>query len=346
MQSAIHLVTEPVAVKHESDEDRPPAKKPRRRVNKVEVKLETTIIKNEPIDTPIKIDYSVAAVKAEEFTTHNVDTKDPMLQYRATFDEEAFLKAFPSDGKGRPANWREIYRRVKIMRTQKLAPVDTMGCERLPLTVSKTITPAVHRFQLLIALMLSAQTKDEVTAFAMSNLRANLPRQELTVQSVLDTSEMVLDSLIYKVGFHRRKASYIKRACEILRTEYGDDIPPTVATMQELPGVGPKMAYLLAQRAWGIVDGIGVDVHVHRLANLWGWTKAPTSTPEKTRMELEEWFPRSLWLDINPALVGFGQTVCLPRGSKCSECLVGELCPGYRKNGGGGNMHDEGRRKR
>lgn len=314
-------------LKSEDEEERP-YKKTRQSIPHVEIKVEPTI-KAEPKDVPVKIEYPVEPqIKAEEGTIS--ESKDPMLQYRATFDEPAFLKEFPSDGEGTPANWREIYRRVKIMRTQKLAPVDTMGCERLPLAVSKVITPEVHRFQLLIALMLSSQTKDEVTAFAMSNLRANLPGNELTVQSILDTDETTLDSLIFKVGFHRRKASYIKRACEILRTEYNDDIPPTVEAMQELPGVGPKMAYLLAQRAWGIVDGIGVDVHVHRLANLWGWTKTQTSTPEKTRLELEEWFPRSLWLDINPALVGFGQTVCLPRGSKCGECLVADLCPGYK----------------
>lgn len=79
--------------------------------------------------------------------------------------------------------------------------------------------------------------------------------------------------------------------------------------------------------AWGRDEGIGVDVHVHRITNLWGWHK--TSTPEQTRAELEAWLPRDKWHDINHLLVGLGQTICLPVGRKCGGCdLAAEgLCP-------------------
>lgn len=79
--------------------------------------------------------------------------------------------------------------------------------------------------------------------------------------------------------------------------------------------------------AWGRDEGIGVDVHVHRITNLWGWHK--TSTPEQTRAELEAWLPKEKWHDINHLLVGFGQTICLPVGRKCGECdlSAGGLCP-------------------
>lgn len=79
--------------------------------------------------------------------------------------------------------------------------------------------------------------------------------------------------------------------------------------------------------------GIGVDTHVHRIANILNWVH--TTTPEKTRVELENWLPEELWNPVNPLMVGFGQTVCLPRLPKCGECKLAEegLC-GYAKKGG------------
>lgn len=79
--------------------------------------------------------------------------------------------------------------------------------------------------------------------------------------------------------------------------------------------------------AWGRTEGIGVDVHVHRITNLWGWNN--TKQPEETRKALESWLPKDRWHDINNLLVGFGQTICLPVGRKCGECKLAErgLCP-------------------
>jgi endonuclease-3 len=87
------------------------------------------------------------------------------------------------------------------------------------------------------------------------------------------------------------------------------------------------MAYLTLSAAWGRDEGIGVDVHVHRITNLWGWHK--TQQPEQTRAALEAWLPKNKWHDINNLLVGFGQTICLPVGRKCGECKLADrgLCP-------------------
>lgn len=60
----------------------------------------------------------------------------------------------------------------------------------------------------------------------------------------------------------------------------------------ELPGVGPKMAYIAMSAAWKQTVGIGVDTHVHRIANRIGWTRMLTKTPEATRKELEDWLPK------------------------------------------------------
>eukprot|EP01104_Vermistella_antarctica_P020269 TRINITY_DN860_c0_g2_i3.p2 TRINITY_DN860_c0_g2~~TRINITY_DN860_c0_g2_i3.p2 ORF type:complete len:191 (+),score=22.02 TRINITY_DN860_c0_g2_i3:764-1336(+) len=107
--------------------------------------------------------------------------------------------------------------------------------------------------------------------------------------------------------------------------DFDGDIPRTVQDMCKLPGVGPKMAYLCSNAAWNECVGIGVDVHVHRIANRLGWVTS--KKPEDTRKTLERWMPRDLWTDVNLLLVGFGQERCGAK-PKCSTCLVKELCPG------------------
>lgn len=129
------------------------------------------------------------------------------------------------------------------------------------------------------------------------------------------------------MGFHNLKTKYIKQAAEVLRDKWASDIPDTIQGLISLPGVGPKMAYLCMSAAWGRDEGIGVDVHVHRITNLWGWHK--TKQPEETRAALESWLPKDKWHYINNLLVGFGQTICLPVGRRCGECKLAErgLCP-------------------
>jgi endonuclease-3 len=81
------------------------------------------------------------------------------------------------------------------------------------------------------------------------------------------------------------------------------------------------MAYLCLSVAWNRTEGIGVDVHVHRITNMWGWNK--TKNPEETRMALQSWLPHDRWREINSLLVGLGQSVCLPVGRRCGQCDLG-----------------------
>lgn len=222
-----------------------------------------------------------------------------------------------------PPNWEQVYRMTAEMRKKVLAPVDTMGCESL---AERDRSPIDQRLQTLIALMLSSQTKDTVTAVAMKTLQENL-EGGFNLAALLAVAPARLNELIAKVGFHNNKTKYIKATAEILRDRFNGDIPDTIEGLVSLPGVGPKMAYLTMSAAWGRDEGIGVDVHVHRITNLWGWHK--TRNPEETRAELESWLPKEKWHDINGLLVGFGQTICLPVGRKCNECTLATegLCP-------------------
>ncbi|ODV92196.1 hypothetical protein CANCADRAFT_783 [Tortispora caseinolytica NRRL Y-17796] len=215
---------------------------------------------------------------------------------------------------------------LRIIRQSIKGPVDYVGCHMLP---DQTAEPKARRYQCLVSLMLSSQTKDAVTAGAMSSLREALATRNLifSVDGVCKMTLEEIDECIAKVGFHTKKAHYILQTSRILREKYDGDIPESTEDLQKLPGVGPKMAYLCMQSAWGKVLGIGVDVHVHRLSRMLGWLDCDPvakqkNTPEATRLCLEKWLPKELWSEINPLLVGFGQTMCPKKSPHCDQCLL------------------------
>lgn len=268
----------------------------------------------------LKQDEPKIKVEIEEGLLKNEEAEPPA---------NIFTKVDPEDESLGPANWAKMYNLIVDMRSKFVAPVDTQGCERIASTISPGVKhrdPKMYRFQLLISLMLSSQTKDEVNYQAMVNLQNYFVAKGypgLCLQGILETSELEIDGLICKVGFHNRKAGYIKKSCEILHSEFNLDIPATLEDVVKLPGVGPKMGFLLLQNAWNINSGIGIDVHLHRLTQMWNWIPK-TKNPEQSRVELEKWLPQKYWKQINPLLVGFGQVVCVPKANNCDICTLGK----------------------
>ncbi|GLB35576.1 putative bifunctional DNA N-glycosylase with associated apurinic apyrimidinic (AP) lyase function that catalyzes the first step in base excision repair (BER), the primary repair pathway for the repair of oxidative DNA damage [Lyophyllum shimeji] len=230
-----------------------------------------------------------------------------------------------------PERWQETYNIIREMRSRIAAPVDTMGCDKAHLKEPST-DPKTRRFATLISLMLSSQTKDEVTDAAVSKLRTALGGS-LTVDALADADDKTISEAICKVGFWPKKTKYIKLAAQRLRSDFDSDVPKTVDELCSLQGVGPKMAFLTLHNAWNINVGIGVDVHVHRITNRLGWHKPCTKTPEETRLNLQSWLPAEFHREINHMLVGFGQSICLPVGPRCDLCDVSAagLCPSAQK---------------
>ncbi|KAF1483733.1 Endonuclease III-like protein 1, partial [Pygoscelis antarcticus] len=230
----------------------------------------------------------------------------------------------PQRPRWEPRDWRQQLERIQEMRRNRDAPVDEMGVEKC---YDSSAPPQVMRYQVLLSLMLSSQTKDQVTSAAMLRLR----QHGLTVDSILQMDDATLGRIIYPVGFWRNKVKYIKQTTAILKQKYGGDIPRTVEELVQLPGVGPKMAHLAMNIAWDSVSGIAVDTHVHRITNRLKWVKKETRYPEETRVALEDWLPRDLWREINWLLVGFGQQTCLPVNPRCNECLNQDICPAAKR---------------
>jgi len=204
------------------------------------------------------------------------------------------------------------------------ADVDRVGCGCL---MDKLTDLKTQRFHVLVSLLLSARTKDSANAKAIQKLQTHF--HGLTVDNICAVKNIdEIDQCISNVGFHHRKAEHLYKTAKQLRDKYDGDIPNTVDELCDLPGIGPKMAHLCMQIAWKQNMGIGVDVHVHRISNLLGWTlNKPCKNPENTRKELESWLPKELWPGVNRLLVGFGQSVCFSRKPKCFQCSINHLCP-------------------
>jgi endonuclease-3 len=176
-------------------------------------------------------------------------------------------------------------------------------------------------FQVLIATLLSARTKDQTTLEASTRLfkRARTPRT-LAKLSVKD-----IEKLIYPVSFYRNKARFVKATCEKLVKDFAGKVPSTLDEMVTLPGVGRKTANLVMILAHGSQQNICVDTHVHRIANHFGWVK--TRSPEETEQALYRNTEAQWWPYINLYLVTWGQNVCRPVYPRCGDCAIASLCP-------------------
>jgi endonuclease-3 len=235
-----------------------------------------------------------------------------------------------------PAHWP---RQLAAIRTARAAggpaadaPVDRFGC----LTHADPTAPAAQRrFQTLVGLVLSPRTRDEVTAAAFARLGALCGAGGVSAQALADAGIGAVEAELVAAGvqFPRNKARHLAECAALVLGAHGGEPPRELASVMALPGVGPKVAHLFTQAAWGETHGVAVDSHVQRIAGRLGWA-AEGGTAERARKALESWLPADEWRPLNPLLVGFGQTVCgdTPRCDLC-PLAAADLCPSARSLG-------------
>ena len=185
-------------------------------------------------------------------------------------------------------------------------------------------------FHVLIATMLSAQTRDPVTLEASTRLFAKAP----TPEAMAKLSEAQIEKLIYPVSFYRNKAAHVKATCRKLLAEFGGVAPSTMDELLTLPGVGRKTANLVRIVAHRRPDSICVDTHVHRIANRFGWVR--TRTPEQTERALYEVTAKKWWSRLNLYLVTWASTSASPsircvRAARSSACARASASRGWGK---------------
>ncbi len=174
-------------------------------------------------------------------------------------------------------------------------------------------------FQQLVACIISIRTRDET----MLALALRLFERASTPKAILALSFEELDELIGQSAFHPAKAEQILAIARRVVEELGGELPCDFGVLTGFSGVGPKCANLVLGVACG-QPRIGVDVHVHRVANRWGYVH--TATPEQTMEALEARLPKRYWVEINRLLVPFGKHICTGRLPACSTCPVLDMC--------------------
>lgn len=179
-------------------------------------------------------------------------------------------------------------------------------------------------WKVLVAALLSARTKDGVTAAAAGRLFKEIKN----IKGLNDLSLKRIEKLIYPVGFYRQKARYLKSLPDVLVKRYGGKIPDDINDLLQLPGIGRKTANLIRSAAFG-KPAICVDTHVHRIMNLWGYVK--TRTPLETEKVLRKKLPQKYWADVNYLLVSYGQSVCRPVKPRCGSCVLRRQCPEFSR---------------
>jgi endonuclease-3 len=174
-------------------------------------------------------------------------------------------------------------------------------------------------FEVLVGCIISIRTRDETTIPTARRLfeRARTPA------AVAKLSVAEIDRLIGSCTFHEPKARTIRDIAKRCVEEFGGKLPCDAEVLLSFRGVGPKCTNL----ALGIaceLPLIGVDVHVHRVTNRWGYVA--TKIPEKTMAALMEKLPKEYWVEINALLVPFGKHVCTATAPKCSTCPLLTMC--------------------
>ena len=180
-------------------------------------------------------------------------------------------------------------------------------------------------FELLVATILSAQCTDE----RVNKTTPSIFAKYSTPEDFVNIDILELEKLIHPCGFYKNKAKNIKACAQKILTDFGGLVPKTAEELITLPGVGRKTANVVMLEAFGIAQGIAIDTHAKRIANLVGVSSE--TDPLKIEKDLLNIFPNEYLKDINHLLMWHGRNVCIARNPKCDICPINKYCHYYNK---------------
>jgi len=179
-------------------------------------------------------------------------------------------------------------------------------------------------FQLLIAVILSAQTTDEQVNGATPLLFSRYP----DAASMAEAPIADLETIVHSVGFFRSKAKNIRGAAAIVRDKHAGSIPDTMEDLLQLPGVGRKTANVVLGAVFNN-PAIIVDTHFKRVTNRLGLTEH--ADPTKIELQLATEIPQADQYEFSMLVNRHGRATCTARAPHCDACTLYEFCPWPQK---------------
>lgn len=177
-----------------------------------------------------------------------------------------------------------------------------------------------HPFELVVAVMLSAQCTDE----RVNKTTPALFKKYKTPQDFADADISELEKMVHSCGFYKNKAKNIKECAKVIVEKYNSQVPQQMELLLELPGVGRKSANVILLEVFGIASGIAVDTHAKRISNRLGLTTS--QDPTKIEVDLLKYFKQSELKDINHLFMWHGRNLCTSQNPKCNECPLKKEC--------------------
>ena len=184
----------------------------------------------------------------------------------------------------------------------------------------KTILKFNSQFQLLVSIVLSAQTTDENVNKATKGLFKKYPNAKLLSAAKLRD----IESLVFSTGFYKVKSKNIHTLSKVLVSDYNSRIPKTIDELVKLPGVGRKTASVFLAETFD-QPTIAVDTHVLRVSHRLGFS-SKRYDPIQTEKELKQLFPKNFWRYLSMSFVQFGRDVCNAKKPLCNDCNFNNSC--------------------
>ncbi len=181
-------------------------------------------------------------------------------------------------------------------------------------------------FQMVVAVMLSAQCTDE----RVNKTTPQLFERCKTIKDYADIDINELEAIIHPCGFYKNKAKNIKLCATQILENFNGEVPQTMDELLTLAGVGRKSANVILLEVFGIANGIAVDTHAKRISNRIGLSHE--KEPEKIEQDLLKIFPQDCLKDINHLFMWHGRNTCDSRNPNCNNCTIKDFCEYYKKN--------------